>query len=191
MALFSKQYLEWELVFVASIPSQVDSHCILDAISPALPPDISYTLRTTRFLTDRSNGVRISRPTFLPDTLAHLHYQNVVFLNKRGEISEKHSSWPTRRCTDLARQNSNRAAKVRVLCYMVPCFSQKLLLMLKSFCVLHALFCQVCTNCSAFARCSHSDVPFSHTCCAAGDFKSCRAHSTFKIMYMLKYRVLQ
>ena len=91
MALFSKQYLEWELVFVASIPSQVDSHCILDAISPALPPDISYTLRTTRFLTDRSNGVRISRPTFLPDTLAHLHYQDVVFLNEKGVKSLKHT----------------------------------------------------------------------------------------------------
>ncbi len=91
MALISEQYLEWKLLFVASIPSQLGSHCILDAIFPALPPDISYTLRNTRFLTDRCNGVRISRPTFLPDILAHLHYQDVVFLNEKGVKSLKHT----------------------------------------------------------------------------------------------------
>ena len=54
MALISKQYLEWELVFFADIPSQVGSYCILDAITPAVPPQAVYTLRKTRTLASRA-----------------------------------------------------------------------------------------------------------------------------------------
>ncbi len=89
MALISKQYLEWKLVFFAEIPSQVGSYCILDAVTPAIPLKAVYKLRKTQTLASHAYGVRISRPTFLPDTLAHLHYQDVVFLNEKGVESLK------------------------------------------------------------------------------------------------------